>query len=365
MNTLDTVTNTAGTTKVLVEEYLEKKYLAEREYETPLAQSAYGSARNLPERSGQHVKFTRRNKLRLPEVAKLSTDPLSDATLSYEQKLVPIEFINDHTSISVLTQQTAWIDLAKDFRELTGEAIMRYLNRAVQAAFLGGRYKPGYRNASGVTVGDATYPHFWTSTEAAYSPSWGGTFTFEAGFKSYTAGRTQFSDLLASDYVKMDDFRRMRVKLATNGAKMVGGKYIAAISEAIQADLERDDEYFRMAIRNGKASDKLINGEIVDYAGFKWVKQDEPWILATHADGGDGTKLEADGKIHVAHVFGQDAFGYLRLGGKNASKPQFKLQDLTTTGKVITLGYVLPFQAMMLNGDWGGSLLCPVRDYNP
>ena len=361
-NTLSSVVGTPAsptTGLTLIEQYLEKKYLAEREFNTPLVQSSYFSKLNLPKMAGQYIKFTRRNKMRLPEVAKESTDPLSASILSYEQINAPIEFINDYVSISVMAQLTSWIDLAKDAKELTFEAIRRYMNRAVQASFLMGRVKPGYRNAAGATVGDATNPHFWNEAEATVT-LYGQSFTFQTAPSYFGNSRAAFIDLQADDFVTMQLFRNARVRLKNAGARPYpDGKFVAVLSDSMRADLEMDDEYFQMAIRNQKGQEGLFKGEIVDYAGIHWVAEDEPWVLER---GGDGVALAPSGDVHVSQLFGQDSFGTMRLGGADAARPTFKAQDVSKTGNTMTIGYLVPTQQLILQPDWCANIIAPVRE---
>lgn len=361
-NTLTSVVGTPAnptTGYALIEQYLEKKYLAERTFESPLVQSKYFSKLNLPKMAGQYIKFTRRNKMRLPEVAKEGLDPLSASILSYEQLNAPIEFLNDYVSISVMAQLTSWIDLAKDAKELTFEAIRRYMNRAVQAAFLMGRPKPGYRNAAGATVGDATYPHFWTEAEATVT-LFGQSFSFQAAPKYYGGGKAAFSDLQADDYATMQMFRNARVRMKNAGARpFADGKYAVVLSDSMKADLERDDEYFQAAIRNAKASDMLFKGEVADYAGCHWIVDDEPWTLQR---GGSPVSLVAGGDVHVGQVIGEDSFGIMRLGGADAARPTFKVQDVSKTGNTMTIGYLVPNQQLVLQPDWAANVIAPVRE---
>lgn len=345
-----------------VEEYLVTSLLEEREYNTPLAQTKYASNRNLPKKMGQYAKFTRRQKIRSPEVAKEATDPLSAAPVSYEQLRVPIEWINDYAAVSLFLEDTSWLDVAEDFKELTVEAIRRYMNRAVQAAFLNGRYKPGYRNSSGVTVGDATYPHFWTEAETTVT-LYGQSFAFKKAPRYYGGNKENLDAVNpATDYATMDLFRRIRVGLRNSGTPTINGKYVAVISEAVAADLKRDDKYFEAAIRNSKASDMIFEGQLSDYDGWHWVLEDEPWTFNAAGNGSDETALLTSGNTHVCQVFGQDAFGHLRLGGKQTVRPKFKVQDISVTGNRTTVGYVFPFQAMILNPDWCANVIVPVRD---
>lgn len=362
MNTIASVHGTASDSAsglTLVEQYLEKKYLAERDFNTPMVQSSYFSRLSLPKKSGQFVKYTRRRKARLPEVATEATDPLSMAPMGYDQILVPIEFINDATSISTLVMDTSWLDLAKDVKELLWEALRRYHNRAAQAAMVGGRYKPGKRNSSGVTVGDATYPHFFTEQEKTVT-LYGTSFTFEEAPRLFGGGVAAFADLDASTYHTMNDYRRAKTRLRNAGARpFADGKYVAVISESIKADLERDDKYFQAAIRNMEVSKQLFKGELADYAGMHWVMDDEPWVLKL---GDGGYKLDTTGTVHVAHVFGMDSFGALSLGGESIVKPKFKVQDISVTGNKTTIGYVVPSQAVVLNRAWAVNVIGTVSE---
>lgn len=359
-NLLSTVNGTPGNAAglTLVEQYLVEKYLKEREFNTPLAQSGYGSSLNLPEMSGQYAKFTRPQKMRTPEVATEDTDPESGAPMAYEQINIPIEWINDYTGFSTMAMQTSWIKLAEDAKTHMFESIKRYMNRATQAAMLVGRFKPGHRNSAGLTTGAGSYPHFWTTPEPSMT-AFGQTFNF-ASFPTYYINRKPaFAQLEATDKWTMDEFRQKRVLLANAGAHRINGKFIAVISESIQAELERDDEYFAAAIRNQGKSDKLFAGQVADYAGMHWILDDEPFAMTL---GGTENKLVEGGNVHVAQVFGQDAFGYLRLGGKRGTRPTFKVQDISKTGTTVTAGYMVPFQVAVLNRAWGCNIVGPVND---
>lgn len=358
-NTTSTVGANSSGGPVLVEKFLSKEYLKEREFNTPLANSKYMSNMAIPKMAGQYIQMTRRKKLRQPEVARENLDPNSGAQLAYEQINVPIEFINDYIAISTIAQMTSWIDLAKDAKELTFEAIKRYMNTATQAALFAGRFKPGLRDANGVTIGDATNPHFWATREA--SPSlYGNTFNFQTCPHYYANGRDTWANVDMGDRFTMADFTRVHTRLKNSGAKKIDGKYVAVISDSIKHDLEQDDEYFAAAIRSQSQSAKVFDGELADYGGLHWVLDDEPWTLEPGAT--NQYKRQESGRIHVAHIFGQDCFGYLKLGGKDAAKPEFKVQNISKTGATMTIGYLVPFQAAVTNRLWGANLIGPVSE---
>ena len=103
----------------------------------------------------------------------------------------------------------------------------------------------------------------------------------------------------------------------------------------------------------------LFKGQLADYAGMHWIVDDEPWTLE---HGGNGVTLAPDGGVHVAQVFGRDAFGVMRLGGKDAVRPTFKMQDISVTGNKITLGYMIPSQQLVLNDEWCANFIAPVSE---
>jgi len=363
---LTTVTGTpsSSTGYTLVETLLVKEYLASREFVSPLANSQYISKRNMPKMVGQSMKLTRRKPLREPEGSKETTDPLSYGSQTYEQLLIPVEWINDHYALSQMAQDTGWIDLAEDCKEGIFEAMRRYRNRSVQAAMLGGRYKPGYRNSSGVTIdGDTTYPSPWYEEENPVT-LYGGSYTFLKFAKRYAGGGAEFADLDGSQRATMNDVKRLVVGLKNRGAiTFDGGKYVMVISDAVKADLENDDKYFAAAIRNQAASTKVFAGEIADYAGVHFVTDDEPWTMKI---GGNGVSKAAnnDGEVHVCQIFGKDSASYVTLGGKGALRPTFKVQNISTTGKLTTIGYNVPNQNVVTNGDWGFNYLCCPQYFN-
>lgn len=342
----------------VVEEWLHRKYLTEEEIRTPLANSSYGSRFNLPKMAGQYAKFTRRNKGRLPEKGSEGTDPESGLPLGYTQLRAPIEWIKEWSPLTMEASATSWLELAKDIREVMNEALRRQLHALVQDALYVGRYKPGKRNSSGATTGTTPYFHFRTTLEATVS-MYGQSFTFLKGARSFVGGKSAFNQLDASDRHTMEDYIRAKTKLHNGHVPRINGGVVAVITEAIQEDLMRDDRYFATAIRDQEARKKLFSGHLVSYRGIHWVIQDDPFTLSL---GGNVDVYTVGGNVHVAHVFGMDAFAYLRLGGENAGTPVFKVQDISKTGSLTTTGYTLPFQALTLKTEWLANVVGPVSN---
>jgi len=353
-NTLATVLNDAGGA-ALVEKWLEKSFLERVNYDTLLANSEDAQKFKLPDKSGQYVQCTRKNRFRQPENVDLSSetsDPASGASMGTEIVKFPIEAIHEYISASTLAMWTSWIDLEEWAKEDLPMALMRRMHKLTQNAFKVGRYQPGKYAANG-TVSTA----FDTTAEATVT-LYGISFTFGAAPACFVNGKTTFAGLAPTDRFSMKDFINLKVKMANAGTPKINGRYVACISEAIQADLMEDDKYFRAAVQafGGKG---LADGKLMDYAGLAWKIDDEPFTENFLAGGVRATT----GKIHTANVYGKGAFGYLQLGSKSRVKPTFKVQDISKTGKETTIGYTVPFQVAIANPDFCGTITGPVSNW--
>ena len=341
-----------------VEEWLHRNYLEEEEIRTPLADSQYGSKYNIPRREGQSIKFTRRKKSRLPEKGREGADPDSGVPLGYEQVTAPMEWIKEWGDVTMEAKETSWLDLAKDLNEVMREALTRQLHALVQDCLWVGRYKPGRRNSSGLTTGVSPYFHFRAAIEATVS-MYDSSFTFQQAPRVFTGGKSAFNQLNSGDIHSMDTYKSAKTRIFNGNAPRINGGVVAVISEGVKNDLSEDDRYFQAAIRNMKKSEAIFAGHIADYDGIHWVMADDTFTLAL---GGDKDVYVEDGEVHVSHMFAQDHFGYVRLGGANATNPRFKVQDVSKTGSVTTVGYSIPFQVAILQRKWGCSIAGPVRE---
>ena len=342
-----------------VRDYLVEKYLQSPEYGTILANTNYASKKNLPRRKGQYMTFTIRNRMRLPENGVELADPASPATLSYSQLQVPIEWIKEYTDISLESRETSWLDLSNDINEEMKLALSRRLHYDLQHAFWVGRYKPGKRNSSGVTVGDASYPHFFTTEESTVS-MYGTSFTFKKAPKYFGGGKASFDLMAADDYITMAQLSSIKNRIMNARAPRINGGLVAVISESMKHDLMRDSDFREAVLSFEKGGKPILEGQITTYDGITFVVDDEPMTLAS---GGDGIARanEFEGDVHVGMMFGMDSFGYVRLGGQNAERPNITVKDLSKTGTILSIGYAVPCQAMILRPEWCATFAAPVR----
>lgn len=353
-NTLLTILDDSGN-YALVEKYLEKKLLEQTKYETILANSNVCQTFRIPEKSGQYVECSRRNHFRLPENIhndNRTADPASGAGMGYSKVRFPLEGIHEYVPIGMFASWTSWDDLDAYAEEELPLAIRRAWHRRMQAAARVGRYQPGVWAADG-TASTA----FETTVQTTVTVD-GVAHTFNSLPAYYAGGKSNFMNLGGNDIHRMNDYLRAKVRLANAHAPKNGRFYDAFISEAIQADLMRDDEYFAANIRAFKG-EGLKEGVISEYKGIRWHIDDEPF---TEGIGVPNVRAVA-GQIHTGIVLGRGALAYTKLGGKSSLKPSFKVQDISKTGKEKTIGYTIPGQWAVATKEFGCCIVGAVNEW--
>jgi hypothetical protein len=342
---------------MLVEEYLIKSFLERRDYDTVLANSNVLQTFRIPDQAGQYCKCTRKNRFRIPETvdsANPTADPASGITMGGVTVKFPMEYIHEYVPISTIASWTSWIDLEEWAKEDMPVAMMRRFHQLTQNAAKVGRYTPGKWAADGTasTAFDVT---------AQTTPTIDGvSFTFEPLVAYFTGNKKQFAQVQPEDRHTMADYERARVRLALAGAPKDGKYYDAFISESVQSDLMKDDEYFSAVVRAFKG-DGLREGVLGTYKGIRWHIDDEPF---TEGFGAGGIRA-VNGQIHTSILMGKGAMAYTKLGSKSTLKPTYKVQDTSITGKETTIGYTIPFQVAVANADFGCTITGPVSEFTP
>lgn len=359
---LSTILNDAGG-RALVEKYLDKKFLERRNWNGVLANSKFLTDRGIPKNEGQYVQFTRLGRFRRPQTMALSTatneyaDPSSGALMSTSVVTVPVEFIQEYIDIPTVSAMTSWIDLERWAEEDMPMALKRRMHELVQNAFVVGRMTPGLWSSTSSVATTA----FDASAEATVSIH-GVSFTFKSAPKYYANNKATFADMTSNDKITWNDMRRVSTAI-----KLAGGMDVTAfISESVKNELMfdgKDGEFFSFAIRNNTVGNKALGSATeVDYSGIHLVVDDQPY---TENFGAEGVRA-TNGPIHSILFTAKDAVGYINLGNKRASwKPSFHIQDVSKTGVVKTIGYLVPFQAAVLDDTWCAVLKTPVSQWLP
>jgi hypothetical protein len=186
----------------------------------------------------------------------------------------------------------------------------------------------------------------------------GVSFTFLAAPHYFVGRKSAFNALAEGDRFTMDDFTRAAVRMANAGVMKIKGGVVAVISEAIKDDLFRDDKYFKTAVEAWKG-EGIRENTLVRYRGIWWQIDDEPFT----ENWGAPNVRAANGPLHTALMFGQYAFAYVDLGSKSKARPTFKVQDISKTGKLKTIGYTIPNQVAITNRAWCATITGPVTEY--
>lgn len=361
-NALSTVLNNAGG-KALIEEYLDKRFLERRDWDGVLANSMYLDTRAIPQNEGQYVKWTRKGFGRRPQTMDRTTaaneyaDPLSGVVLGTEVVQVPMDYIQEWSGVSKVANITSWIDLDGWIREELPLSLKRRMHELVQNAFMVGRYKPGVYDASGnVTTA------FDTTPQAALTLD-GVSFTFQSA-PHYYAGATAFDEIdQSTPTITWADVRRVALKIKLAGGKDVVMWASSSVIDELMHD-GNDGEFFAYAIRNSDAAKSALrDNRVTKYAGITIIEDDQPFC----EDFGEENVRADTGPIHscLFSSTSPKAVGYVPLGKKSSWKPEFKVQDITKTGVLKTIGYTIPHQVAVINPAWCAVLKTRVREFTP
>jgi hypothetical protein len=358
-NSLATIVDQAGGLAE-IEKYIETKFLERRDYNCVMANSVDAQTFTIPEKSGQLVQAKRKGFFRKPEHVDLSNetaDPASGAAMSEEIVKFPLEFIHEYVPYSTIANWTSLTDLEAWVNEDLPMALMRRLHQLTQNAFKVGRYQPG-KYASDGTVASA-----FDTTAAATVTLYGLSFTFDAAKAHFANKKSAFAELAADDRPKMADLVGIATRMKNSGAPLFNNRYVKCVlSESMQQDLMNDDKYFAAVIRDALSGKGLEEGKLVPYKGILWEIDDEPFV---EQFGAGGVRLPtATGPIHTAYLYGaKGSFAYTKLGSKSPYKPKFKVQDISKTGKEVTIGYTIPFQVGIVQKKWAATYTSPVSDW--
>lgn len=356
MNTLLTILDQNGG-KAEVQKWLDDRWLTRDHYMSGLADTRFADELRLPEHGGQYLEVSRQNEPRRPQ--KLSwdnstADPKSGQKLLETKVVVPIEFIQDYVGIG----RTSGLTSRHDLKRWADDDLMRALKKRnhelVQNAMRVGRMLPGVWDSDGTAE---------VAFDAEAEPNFtalGIPFEFRVGHITYGGGKGSFNALRPGDLVTMADFEREYVRLVLRHCPKINGKFVAWVSESTKNELQKDDGYMKaiIAMKDKKA---LADNHFADHLGFHWMEDDQPY-----AEGwGNEDVRQEFAPVHSSFCFGAHSFAFLKLGKKSSLKPRFKVQDITKTDVLYTIGYHVPFQCAVTQEAWVGSVVAGVGVWDP
>jgi hypothetical protein len=306
-----------------IQKYLRKKLLKEKQYDSPLAFSEHAVEGTIPKGEGQYMEYRYRDDFPEPEDLDEGADPTELIQIVDHIVQAPIGEIGSHLDMSNLLVSTDWVDDVESVYAKFRKALKIGVHRRTQNALC------------------------ITRTFTKY----GISFTNTALPSIYANAKTNFGSLTPSDFITMADLIRARTRLVNSSVPAFDGEfYPCVVDKGTAQSLQEDPDFYDVVKRHESLVKKfIIPGHICDFRGIRFLMQDNPFRENL---GAEGTRT-ANGSIVTAHMFGQECFGYLGLKGMNAKSPSFKVQDISTTGCRMTIGYRAAFSANTLKPKHG------------
>ena len=339
------------TLKGTIKGYLEKAFqeMGDKEFSTPLANSVLGEKAVLAPNQGTYAQFRKWGELPLdlattgsesPQFYSESEEPAAPMELSDEVFQVSVKEISGYITLRPKLLAQDPVDTMRKSKEKMATWIRRMVHVVVNDRLVRPLDTP-------VTNLDSDYvkapPPFRT--------------VFAGGVASYNS-------LLADNFLSMADiFRCSAILRNSKAVPFKGNRYACVISGAGIEQLKLGDSQFADLIKRfeDKNTKMFGAGEMIDYGGVYFVAQDDDYRSAFASEGGSLGVRRTSGKVRVAHVLGKGGFGYLDFGKPGSVQrrtltPQFKVQDITVTGTLITVAVRMAVQAMVLDQDKGLNL---------
>lgn len=337
------------TLKGTVQGYFDRAFqeIAERDFETPLANSEFGVKSKLDEKSGTFVQF--RSFGDLP----LATGANSDSPVLYaedEEPADPMVLTDDVFQVS-LQDLSGYLALRPrlikqdpvDILSTTKKRLIKWAKRMIHTVVNDRFVVP-----LGVAVTNL-------SNQYVKAPKPLRTI--------YAGGVAGFNALRSDSYITLADIVRAASLLRNGGVPLIGDRVVCVIdSPGIQQIALGDSKFMDAIKRVEDASQKIFGaGSSVDYAGVAFKVQSDSYRCQLPDEGGALRTRRNTGKVRVCHLFGENCFGYLDLGEAGSKQrqliaPHFKCQDITVTGNNLTVALRFPCQAMVMQRDNGVNL---------
>lgn len=304
----------------LLQQYFERRALKERMFNNGLLKDAKRS--EIPKFFDKHANFHKWAKFALPEDVSETGEPSLIAASVTEVTASLIEYASA-ISIPNFAEAQFLDSLMKEAYPKFAEQAERGANARLRAAIAAG---------SEATIGV------------------GSGASFSALPVIYANGKNSFANLEAGDRISNKDIQNAVSRLEQLGApKFPGGYYKCLLNPWAKQDLMANDADFRNLIRVG-ALDILKKNEMGMWAGAMIGQEDEPFRETL---GGTENTYVRTGGVNSVYVYGPECFGVTQLMGKTGVRPRYKVQDITVTGSVTTIGYRIPFAAIVLDPTFG------------
>lgn len=346
MAKMDT-TKLAGT----IQAYMIKKFqeMGDREFKTPLANASFAETAELVSNNGTFASFRVWQEFDVshtsatnhsPKEYGENDEPSAAMELSDTVFQAGLSELAGFVSLGHIARATDPVNLTMKSQERFATWLRRELHRLVNTRFV------------------RVFPTAVTNLDSQFVEA-------PKPFKTiFAGGVTNFANLRADGFIQMADIFRAAAILRNSKAPTIkNDQYVCVIDNAGIEQLKLGDANFRDLIKcsEDKSGSVFGAGKMISYGGVYFVPQNDQYACALAAEGGTLANRQDGGKVHVAHVLGRGAFGYLDFGKagtvqRRSLTPTFKTQDITVTGVNMTMALRMQAQAMTLNRDFGLNL---------
>ncbi len=337
------------TLKGTVQGYFDRAFVevAEKDYETPLANSDYGIKAKLAPQSGTFVQFRSLGDLPLgtnadndsPKLYAEDEEPANPMVLTDDVFQVSLQELAGYLEMRPRLIQQDPVDILATTKRRLVKWARRMIHTVVNDRFV-------------VPLGVAV-----TNLSNTYVKAPLPLRTIYAG------GVAGFAGLQADSFLTLADIIRAASLLRNGNVPLLGDRVVCVVDSPGVQQLALGDSKFMDAIKRVEDSTQKIfgAGSTVDYAGVVFKVQSDGYRCHLPGEGGALRTRKNDGKVRVCHLFGENTFGYLDLGEAGSEQrkllaPSFKVQDITVTGNKVTCALRFPMQAMVMQRDNGVNL---------
>lgn len=127
----------------------------------------------------------------------------------------------------------------------------------------------------------------------------------------YAGGHSTRVEVTDTDKPTIDDFRKMRLSMKKNHVPDMNGKYHVLVSPETVMDL-MDDERFLKAYDIAQNAKPLIDGEMADIYGMKFIE-----VINAKTFDGEGA---GGANVHSSIMLGKEAYGITEIAGEGSVK---------------------------------------------
>lgn len=325
---MSSVNNLSSDISVLIQEFYERKSLKERMFRSGILK--YAKKAEIPKNNSKLAHFHKWSKFAKAKFVAENADPAAGVAASASEVVTEVNEYASYIDIPNFGDVQRIDSLVKESYPKFVEQSERTANYYLMACLDGG------------SVGLAAALLADGSITASSSTS------FSALPAMYANGKANFAALGAGDQIKNTDIQRACARLEQQGTPKINGSYVCLLSPWAKWDLLTNDADFRSFFKLNFSL--MQKGELAEWAGALIGFQDEPWRETL--GGTEGTYV-AGGDVVTSYVFGSDAFAVTQIMGKTGWKPRFKVQDVSKTGSVTSIGYRQPFTGIVLDTTFG------------